>query len=119
MTSNSKNFSASYINARWVGHDSINVIEISNPADFHQVIGRVAFADSTLAKKAVEAAHTAWPQWRNTSVQTRFELIDVLLNVIQKHREQIARIITLENGKTLTESLNEVDASLNEARFQL
>ncbi|RMI14685.1 MAG: aldehyde dehydrogenase [Calditrichaeota bacterium] len=109
----------SYLNGGWQAPDGAEVREIPNPANVNEVVGRVVFADAALAEIAVQAARKACMAWRFTPSEKRRERLERLLQQIRLHRETFARIITRENGKTLSESLGEVEASLKEAHFQL
>ncbi|MDQ7011442.1 MAG: aldehyde dehydrogenase family protein, partial [Mariprofundaceae bacterium] len=111
--------SGSYIAGKWQVAADPQIIEVHNPADAAERVGRVAFADVRLAEAAVEAARAAWPQWRAVPLQDRKHRLAALLRRIEAEKESFARLITLENGKTLREAAAEVDASLAEARFQM
>ena len=68
---------------------------------------------------AIDAAATAFQSWRRTSVGDRQRHIAAFLSLLKESREEIARIVTLENGKTIRESRAEVDSALVEGSYHL
>jgi alpha-ketoglutaric semialdehyde dehydrogenase len=65
-------------------------------------------------RDAVDAAVQAFPAWRRTPVRERKQHLQTFLNLLRDSREELARIVTLENGKTIRESRAEVDSALVE-----
>jgi alpha-ketoglutaric semialdehyde dehydrogenase len=63
---------------------------------------------------AVDAAAGAFPAWRRTPVTLRKHHVETFLTLLRDSREELARIVTLENGKTIRESRAEVDSALVE-----
>ncbi|MDQ7051800.1 MAG: aldehyde dehydrogenase family protein [candidate division KSB1 bacterium] len=111
--------SGSYIAGKWQVAADPQIIEVHNPADAEERVGRVAFADVRLAEAAVEAARAAWPQWRAVPLQDRKHRLAALLRRIEAEKESFARLITLENGKTLREAAAEVEAALGGVEFSV
>lgn len=109
----------SYIDGRWQSPDSVRPVSLRNPANHERIVGRVEYADIPLAFSAMDAAQNAGENWRKISVKDRVARLSKILKCLRERRPDIAGIITIENGKTLRESLAEVDASLNEAEYQL
>jgi len=68
---------------------------------------------------AIDAAHNAFRSWRSTALSTRQQYIAEFLRLLKESREQLARIVTLENGKTIRESRAEVDSALVEGTYHL
>ncbi len=95
-----------YINGKFVR--SKQTFQVINPAT-GKSIGQVP--DLTIAdtKKAITAADKAWKPWNNLPVGERCALVRKLYELILKHKDELAEIMTLESGKPLTESLAEVD----------
>src|SRR5262245_35720287 len=69
--------------------------------------------------EAIDAAHNAFRSWRSTALSTRQQYIAEFLRLLKESREQLARIVTLENGKTIRESRAEVDSALIEGAYHL
>jgi aldehyde dehydrogenase (NAD+) len=67
----------------------------------------------------MEAAERAFAAWSEVVPDRRFQILDTLLNRIEDRMPSIATTITRENGKTRTESLAEINAALQDARFHL
>ncbi|ABH00703.1 aldehyde dehydrogenase (plasmid) [Rhodococcus jostii RHA1] len=94
------------------GATSQNVID---PAT-EDVIATAPVADSAQVDQAVHAALKAFHTWQHSTFSERSTIIDRIADAIEKRREEIARIITLENGKPLKSAQDEVDWSLSWAR---
>lgn len=95
-----------YINGEWVG-DSYNKIKVFNPAK-GEYIGSVPNADEEHAKQAIEAASQALPEWSKKSASDRSDVLRKYFDLIMAHENEIAEIMTKENGKPLKESKGEV-----------
>src|SRR5690606_22385944 len=95
-----------YIDGKFVG--SKHTFQVINPAT-GKSIGQVPDLTVTDTKKAIIAADKAWKPWNNLPVGERCALVRNLYELILKHKDELARIMTLESGKPLTESLVEVD----------
>ena len=85
-----------------------------NPAIRGSNLGE--FQSSTVedVRDAVDAAVAAFPSWKRTRVGDRKQHLEAFLNLLRNSREELARIVTLENGKTIRESRAEVDSALVE-----
>jgi alpha-ketoglutaric semialdehyde dehydrogenase len=68
---------------------------------------------------AIDAATGAFRIWRRTSIADRQQCVAAFLTLLKESREEIARIVTLENGKTIRESRAEVDSALIEGSHHL
>src|ERR1051326_1827588 len=83
------------------------VYEVTNPAK-GDVLAKMSTVDRAAVEKAIQGAHTTFLAWRNLPGKKRGELLRQIANEVQRRRDEIARIITLENGKPLTQSEGEV-----------
>src|SRR5581483_633342 len=92
-----------YINGRWRESESEDWREVVNPAT-GEVLARVPLADSKEVDAAVEAASAAFPEWRRTPPEDRIQPLFRLKALLEENLDEIARIITQENGKTLGEA---------------
>ncbi|WP_460311294.1 NAD-dependent succinate-semialdehyde dehydrogenase [Aliiglaciecola aliphaticivorans] len=96
---------ASYIDGRWLITD--NQIPVINPANGQELVS-ICDADVEDANRAVEAAHRALPQWSALSAQQRANLLRNLFQLMMQHQDDLAQILTLEQGKTFAEAKGEI-----------
>ena len=101
---------ANLIGGKWVGADSGETIDVINPAN-GQRIGSVPKAGKAETRRAIEAAHEAFGEWRKTSAADRAKLMRKLHDAIMDNQEALAELLTLEQGKPLKESMGEVGMS--------
>src|SRR5438445_6979546 len=85
----------------------------SNSASTDQVLGGLRSADLELVQTAVRTAAEAWPKWRNTPAPARGRVLLEAVRLMDKHREELARLISLEEGKAIKDSPAEVQRSIN------
>ncbi len=79
-----------------------------NPSDLSDVIGEYARADRAQADAAIGAARAAFPAWSMSSVQDRANLLDAVGNTILARKDELGRLLSREEGKTLPEGIGEV-----------
>ena len=97
-----------FINNEWVTSKTNKWFDVINPAT-QELQTRVPYpATNQEYLNAVNAASTAYPAWRNTPVTARQRIIMKYLELIQQHKEDIARNIVDENGKTLGDARGDV-----------
>jgi len=96
-----------YINGQWQRSKSSDYQEVVNPAT-GEALGRVPLAAADDVDRAVQAASQAFPEWRRTPPEDRIQYLFKLKQVLEDHFDEIARTITIENGKTLAESRGEL-----------
>src|SRR5512145_3324769 len=99
---NAKNF----IDGGW--KDPGECFETRNPADTREVVGTAPNGPVTDVDRAVAAAEAAFGKWSSLSSAKRAEPIDNLAQVLRRYGREIGKYISLETGKTLTESAAEV-----------
>lgn len=94
-----------YINGEWIdgASDSSNI----NPSDTSDVIGQYAQADARQAELAIEAAAAAAPAWGLSNVQMRADALDRIGTEILARKEELGRLLSREEGKTLPEGIGE------------
>lgn len=99
-----------YINGEWVEAKSGQTKEIINPYN-QEVIAIVPRGDREDARQAIQAAREAFERgdWRNTTASERGSLLFEVARKIRAYREELAEMETLNTGKTLTESLADMD----------
>jgi malonate-semialdehyde dehydrogenase (acetylating)/methylmalonate-semialdehyde dehydrogenase len=96
-----------FINGQWVVSSSTEIRDVVNPAT-SEVLARVPLADKDEVDRAIEAAAAAFPAWRRTPPEDRIQPLFRLKMLLEDHIGDIARILTQENGKTLTEAKAEM-----------
>jgi malonate-semialdehyde dehydrogenase (acetylating)/methylmalonate-semialdehyde dehydrogenase len=96
-----------YINGQWTEAHAREWRDVVNPAT-GELLASVPMADAADVNAAVEAAATAFPAWRRTPPEDRIQPLFKLKMLLEEHIDDIARIITLENGKTFGEAKGEM-----------
>lgn len=96
-----------YINGRWSDARSTDWRDVVNPAT-GEVLASVPLAGAEDVNAAVEAAAAAFPDWRRTPPEDRIQPLFKLKMLLEEHIDEIARIITMENGKTFGEAKAEM-----------
>lgn len=94
---------------KWVDAASGKTIDVRNPAT-GQTIGTVAHAGIADLDSALAAAQSGFQVWRNTSVYERAAIMRRAAALLRERADDIARVLTLENGKPLAEATGEVNA---------
>ena len=102
-----------YINGQWVDSSSGKSIPNINPASTDDVIGHAPQSTREEAKAAIEAAQAAFPAWRNTPAPARGRILARAVQLSYERKEEIARMMTREEGKVLNESRGEVQKGIN------
>lgn len=103
-----------YLNGQWVATNK--ELEVVNPAD-GKVFASVCTIDREQVKGAIDAAHAAFPSWRALTAKERGALLHKVADELKRRQDEIARIITLENGKPLAQSKGEVGMSEDHLRW--
>jgi succinate-semialdehyde dehydrogenase/glutarate-semialdehyde dehydrogenase len=98
-----KNFS--YINGSW--HSSTTTLEVTNPAT-GELVANVSNSGIAETELAVKAAKNAFKMWSGKSANERATLMRNWFNLIMQHQDDLARILTLEQGKPLAEAKGEI-----------
>ncbi len=98
---------------------STKTFEQRNPANLSEVTGIWPALSREQTCSAVEAAVCAFPAWSALSVFARAEHMKKAHREMIDRREEFARAITLENGKTLKEGFGEVDSAIREMEYQI
>jgi len=96
-----------YIDGAWVDAPDGAAFDVTNPAD-GAVVARVPEMGVAGARQAIEAAHTAWPDWRSKTAKERAVLLRRWFDLMVQHKDDLAKIMTAEQGKPLAESAGEV-----------
>ena len=107
---------ANLVDGEWEEPSSGRAIEVANPASL-EVIGRVPDLDPDEAARAAEAAGRAAAGWAATPAVEREAVLMRAADLMAEHREALAHLITLEQGKPLEESRGEIDYGVSFVRW--
>lgn len=94
-----------YIDGQWLTGPRAQFI--NNPAT-GEILGSVPSFGVLETKKAIESAHRAFSVWRNTTAQERSRILRDWFELMLENKDDLARIMTLEQGKPLSEALGEI-----------
>lgn len=106
-----------YIDGKWVESTSTRTIANVNPANIDDVLGTIRQATRAEAKAAVDAAAENFASWRATPAPTRGRIVGRAARLLEEHKEDLAQLLTREEGKTIAESRGELQRSINVADF--
>lgn len=98
----------SYINGKWIQPNSKEVIKNINPADTNDVIAEFPAAQADDAVRAIEAAKAAFPEWKRMPGPERGRVLWRAANIARARADEIARVMTREEGKIFKEAKGEV-----------
>jgi succinate-semialdehyde dehydrogenase/glutarate-semialdehyde dehydrogenase len=96
-----------YIDGRWTDADSAKTIAVTNPATGEQ-IGTVPAMGADETRRAILSAETALPAWRALTAKDRAVRLRRWFELMMEHQEDLAQIMTIEQGKPLVESRGEI-----------
>lgn len=96
---------AALVNGQWI--EGASRFEVTDPAT-GAVIAQVANLDAADAQAAVDAANSAWPAWRSRTSKERANILMAWYRLMHEHADDLARLMTAEQGKPLAEARGEV-----------
>ncbi len=102
-----QNLLKNYIDGKWRASSASEYLDVTNPATA-EVLGRVPLSPPPEVDQAAQAAQAALDGWRRTPPTDRVQYLFKLKDRLESHFEELARLITNENGKTIGESRGEV-----------
>jgi len=108
-----------YVNGKWTPSRDGATFENENPAVRGSNIALLPSSTPEDVREAIDAADNAYRAWRKTPLAERQQYIAEFLRLVKESREELARIVTLENGKTIKESRAEVDSAMVEGGYHL
>jgi aldehyde dehydrogenase (NAD+) len=106
---------SNYIGGKWVPAASGNTFEDRNPADNDDVVGVFAEGGAADVEAAVAAAKKAFPAWRDMPAPRRAEVLYAAGRILERDKEKLARLMTREMGKVLTETRGDVQEAIDMA----
>ena len=98
---------SNYIGGTWRAATATGVLDVVNPAT-GETLAQTPLSAAKDVDTAVEAAEAAFPGWRRTPPGDRIQYLFRLKQLLEEHFDEIGRITTMENGKTLAESKGEL-----------
>jgi aldehyde dehydrogenase (NAD+) len=119
MSTNPVETHQNFIGGQWQAASDGALDEHRNPARLSEITGRYARSTNEDVRAAVDAAQAAYPAWRDLSPFARAEYLKKALALMIERTDAIARVITVENGKTLAESRTEIVSAIKEMEFQI
>lgn len=96
-----------FVNGRWIAAASNNTFQVTNPAD-GCVIGVVPDMNTADVQQAIGAAKSAFDSWQNTTAKERGKILRKWFDLMEQNGDELAKIMTAESGKPITESKGEV-----------
>lgn len=96
-----------FIGGEWVTAASGETLEVHNPAT-GELVGRVPMLGRKETESAIDSAQQSWPGWRQKTARERSQLLRRWYDLIITHQEDLAAIMTAEQGKPLAEARGEI-----------
>lgn len=96
-----------YLAGEWQGAASGASFEVRNPAN-GELLGSVPLAGAAETRRAIEAANAAWPAWRRRTAKERAAILRKWYELMLAHADDLALILTTEQGKPLAEARGEI-----------
>jgi len=96
-----------YVDGAWIEASDGRTIEVDNPAT-GELIGSVPALGAAETRRAIEAAEAAWPSWRDRTGKDRAGLMRSWFELMLEHKNDLALLMTTEQGKPLAESEGEI-----------
>ena len=96
---------AAYINGEWL--TAAATLAVRNPAN-GEVVGTIPDLGAAETRRAIDAASAAFPEWRALPAPKRSALLEAWFNAISQHVDDLAKILTVEQGKPIAEAKGEI-----------
>jgi succinate-semialdehyde dehydrogenase/glutarate-semialdehyde dehydrogenase len=107
---------AAYINGEWLAETPHGRYAVHNPADGARLV-ELPRCHEGETRSAIDAAQAAFGPWRRTTAKARAEVLRRWYELIVQHKEDLATLITLEEGKPLSEARGEIDYAAGFVRW--
>src|SRR5271169_1896897 len=101
-----------FINGKWVESRG-RTVERRNPANIDEVVAVVPLSTREEAREAISAAKAAFPGWRDTTAPVRGRILAKAKLLMEQQKQELATLLTREEGKALKDSLGEVAKAIN------
>jgi succinate-semialdehyde dehydrogenase/glutarate-semialdehyde dehydrogenase len=96
-----------YIAGEWIQSDDETTLEVQNPAT-GELLGKIPRMGQQEARRAIEAANRAWPEWRKKTAKQRSIILRAWHDLMLENADDLALILTTEQGKPLAEAKGEI-----------
>ncbi len=96
-----------YVDGQWVDAEGGKTLAVTNPAT-GELLGTVPNMGAAETRRAIEAANAAWPAWRSKTAKERSTILRKWAELMMANQEDLAIIMTAEQGKPLVESRGEI-----------
>lgn len=96
-----------FVGGEWVHSDSGRTVPVDNPAT-GELFGSVPDMGAGETRRAIEAAHAVFPAWRAKTAKERAAVLRKWFDLLMANQEDLARLMTAEQGKPLAESHGEI-----------
>ena len=111
------NIYCNFIGGKWYLSTSARNAQNINPANTDDILGTIRQATRHEARSAVEAAASAFRGWRATPAPARGRIVAKAARLLEENKEELAQLLTREEGKTIAESRGELQRAINVAEF--
>src|SRR5438552_1785578 len=102
-----------FIRGEWISKREGREIEVRNPADQDELVGKGYLASSREAEAAIAAASEALPAWSRMPAPKRGEIVERAADLLRAEQDDVARLLTREEGKTFGEAKGEIYRAYN------
>src|SRR5213593_504721 len=102
-----------FIRGEWISKREGREIEIRNPADQDEIVGKGFLASAREAEAALAAASEALPAWSRMPAPKRGEVVERAADLLRAEQDEVARLLTREEGKTVAEAKGEIYRAYN------
>ena len=96
-----------FVNGLWTDSKNGKTIEVNNPATM-EIVGKVPNFTAEETKSAIDHAEKAFQSWKNTTAKERSIILKKWSDLIIEHVDDLAKIMTIEQGKPLAEAKGEI-----------
>ena len=105
-----------FINGQFVDTDSTRMLNVISPLD-GQLLSTVPMSSKTDLNNAVAAANAAFNKWSRTPIKERVQVFFRYKHLLEKHLQELAHLCSQENGKTINESVAEIEKCIELTEF--
>ncbi len=106
-----------FIGGKSIESAAAQFLERRNPANTDEIVARVPLSTREEMREAITSAKAAFPAWRETPAPERGKILFRAVRIMEQQKDALARLLTREEGKALTDSLGEVQRSINILEF--
>ena len=107
---------SNYINGKNVASTSQRSLAINSPLDGNS-LGEIPLSNYSDLDIAVKAAQAAFPAWSNTPIKERVQVFFKYKYLLEKHMDELTKLVSEENGKTYGEAKAEIEKSIELTEF--